>query len=296
MKIYAKIINALPENKYIAVDENAVSYTAICSGSIKKEKIYVGDFVNIEKSNDAYIIKKVCQRKNSFIRPRVANIDYMVLCISLSMPEPDFMLLDKQIIMCKKCSIEPIICLTKMDLLNRKNKYVFSAIKNVYEKIIDKVWYVSNKKIEYRILETNFEKGKTYAFSGNSGVGKTTMISNITNEKLDIGNIAHKTNRGKNTTKHVRIYNTKNLAYIVDTPGFSGYDVIDVEKDDLKNFYPEFFEASCKYLDCCHVNESDDECQVKQKLNNGEIDIGRYKRYVEIYNILKENENYKYKR
>ena len=109
MKIVAKIIEVLPDIKYIAVDEHKNSYTAICVGNMRKNKIYVGDNIALEKNSDVYLIKKVLERKISFIRPPVANIDYMVLCISLDMPSPDYLLLDKQIILCLKQNIIPII-------------------------------------------------------------------------------------------------------------------------------------------------------------------------------------------
>lgn len=296
MKVCAKIVNALPGNNYIAVDEENRSYTAICSGSLKKLNIYVGDFVYIEEISNVYIIKEILPRKNWFIRPRVSNIDYMVLCVSISMPKPDFMLLDKQLIMCKKWSIEPIICITKMDLLDGYDNEEFNIVKNTYEKIGYKVWYISCKSNSYSKGALNFEKGKTYAFSGNSGVGKSTIISYITSEDLSVGMLGKKTQRGKHTTKHVKIYNTENLAYVIDTPGFSGYDVMDLKKEDLRNFYPEFAGIKCKYLDCSHVNEDVSECMVKKHVEENKIDTGRYERYVEIYNILKEKEDYKYKR
>ena len=295
MIIKAKIIQMLPENKCIAVDENKASYTAILAGNIKKNKLYVGDLVDILEKSNIYVVNKIYDRKNSFIRPPVANIDAMILCVSLDMPKPDYLLLDKQIILCMKQNIEPIICLTKMDLLNDENKSDYEYIKNVYEKNGFKVFYTSSK--EDNIKENMiFESDKVYAFSGNSGVGKSSIISKIIGDNtIEIGDIAEKTSRGKHTTKYVRLYNIENGSYIVDTPGFSGYELMDIEAKELKKFYPEFNRLKCEYDDCNHVKENEKECLVKSKINDS-IDLGRYERYVYLYNDLKEKENYKYKR
>ena len=195
MIIKAKIIQILPENKCIAVDENKASYTAILAGNIKKNKLYVGDLVDILEKSNIYVVNKIYDRKNSFIRPPVANIDAMILCVSLDMPKPDYLLLDKQITLCMKQNIEPIICLTKIDLLNDENKSDYEYIKNVYEKNGFKVFYTSSK--EDNINENMiFESDKVYAFSGNSGVGKSSIISKIIGDNtIEIGDIAEKTNR-----------------------------------------------------------------------------------------------------
>lgn len=296
MNIKAKIINALPENKFIAVDEDKNSYTAICSGSVRKVKIYVGDFVNLIKKEDTFLIKEILPRKNYFIRPAISNIDYMVLCISVDFPKPDFLLLDKQIIVCKKNNVTPIICITKMDLVNEENSFVIDMVKNVYEKIGIKVWYTSAKNEDIK-ENMEFEPLKSYSFSGNSGVGKSTIVSKLTNSIIETNSVAEKTNRGRHTTKYVKIYELENNAFIIDTPGFSSYDLIDVEKENLREYYPEFADNKCKYLDCKHINEeAGSVCDIKSKVNLGYIDKGRYERYTMLYNILKEKEEFKYKR
>lgn len=299
MNIQAKIIEVLPDNKYIAVDEYKNSYTAICVGNMRKNKIYVGDNIELQESSDVYVIKKINQRKNSLIRPPVANIDYMILCISLDMPSPDYLLLDKQIILCMKQNITPIICMTKVDLLNEENKKDYDYLKKVYEFLGFKVVYTSALTEEGLEKKFNFEKNKIYSFSGNSGVGKSTIIANLLNLKdneIEIGNIAAKTNKGKHTTKYVKLYELNSGAYIIDTPGFSSYDLLNVEYKQLKNYYVEFNKFNCKYLDCNHVFEDESECVIKQNVKSKNIDLGRYERYTYLYKILKEKDNFKYKR
>ena len=179
MKIKARIIEILPDNKYVAVDESSISYTAILKGNMKKKKIYVGDFINISKSDDVYVIEELMERDNYFIRPPVANIDYMILCISLDKPCPDYNLLDKQIVLCKSKNINIIICVTKMDLLNEENNKEYEYINNIYGNLGFKIIYTSSINDKNIQDKFEFENGKVYAFSGNSGVGKSSITSKL---------------------------------------------------------------------------------------------------------------------
>ena len=284
----------LPANKVIAVDEQESSYTAIIKGTLKNKRIYVGDFCSISSKSGEYIVDKIEERKNYVIRPPVANIDYMLLCISIDMPKPDYILLDKQIILCKTKNIIPIICITKMDLLSNKCKEDYDYIKNVYSKIGIKVCEISSYKDGEITKKINFEKGKVYSLSGNSGVGKSTLISKLTNDNsIETGEVSSSIKRGKHTTKYVKLYDL-NGAYIVDTPGFSSYEMPSIPKKELYLYYDEIKDVKCEYLDCSHVQEKD--CLVKKLVNDGKIDKGRYDRFVYLYNILKENDDNKYKR
>ena len=264
----------------------------------KKNSILVGDLVEVEKSYDRYMIEKVLDRKNSLIRPPVANIDNLVIVVSLANPKPDFFLLDKQIVLCVSKKINPIIVINKVDLnLTEKTKSDISYIRDVYIKLGIKVIEVSSKEgIGIDILKKSL-KNKISAFSGNSGVGKSSIINSIFNNKINqaiVSDVARKTNRGKHTTKHVRIYKDEGM-YILDTPGFSSYELYDVEYKQLKEFYPDFQELKCEYLDCNHVNESFDVCKVKQAVDKNLIDKDRYNRYIELFSKLKEKDDKKYK-
>ena len=294
MSIKARIVEMLPANKVIAVDEQESSYTAIIKGTLKNKRVYVGDFCYLSFKSGEYIVDKIEDRKNFVIRPPVANIDYMLLCISIDMPKPDYILLDKQIILCKTKNIEPIICITKMDLLNKECKEDYNYIKNVYSKIGIKILEISSYNDCEILDKMNIEKGKVYSLSGNSGVGKSTLISKLTNDNtIETGEISSNIKRGKHTTKYVKLYNL-NGAYIVDTPGFSSYDLPNIPKKEIYQYFDEIKDIKCEYLDCSHVSEKD--CKVKKYVNDGKIDKGRYDRFVYLYNILKENEDNKYKR
>lgn len=269
----------------------------VASGNTKKRgNIIVGDRVKVKKAYDKYVIDKVTDRKNYFIRPPVANIDQMIIVISIKDPSPDYMLLDKEIILCLSKNIIPIICINKVDLINSDDKEI-EYIKNVYENIGLRVVYTSiNNKESINLLKENL-KGKESAFSGNSGVGKSSITKMIMGDREDIqiGEIGKKTNRGKHTTKHVELYTINDDTYILDTPGFSSYELYDVEHKELKNYYAEFEKCNCDFEDCSHVIEDSKVCDVKRKVEEGIIDKDRYERYVYIYTKLKEQYDRRYK-
>ena len=293
-------IKEIALDKYILeiLDTQEEITASIRGNTKKKNSILVGDLVEIEKSYDRYMIEKVLDRKNSLIRPPVANIDNLVIVVSLANPRPDFFLLDKQIVLCISKNITPIIVINKIDLnLTEKTKSDISYIREVYMKLGIKVIEVSSKEgIGIDTLKASL-KNKISAFSGNSGVGKSSIINAIFEDKINkaiVSDVARKTNRGKHTTKHVRIYTDKDM-YILDTPGFSSYELYDIEYKKLKEFYPEFEKHKCEYLDCNHVNESVEVCKVKEAVDKNLINKDRYGRYIELFSKLKEQDDKKYK-
>lgn len=284
-------------DKYVLENEEEI-IEAVASGNTKRKgNIIVGDIVKVKKSYDKYVIDKVEERKNYFIRPPVANIDQMVIVVSIENPVPDYMLLDKEIILCLSKNITPIICVNKVDLVTKDNNDM-EYIKRVYEKIGLKVIYTSINDMNSIENLKELLKGKVSAFSGNSGVGKSSITKKIIGEHVDIqiGEIGKKTNRGKHTTKHVELYTICKDTYILDTPGFSSYELYDVEHKELKNYYHEFLDLKCDFEDCAHVTESCNVCDIKRKVNDGIIDKDRYDRYVYIYTKLKEQYDRRYKK
>lgn len=299
------IIAKVTENllgKYILEDENNNKFEAILTGNMKrKDYILIGDMVECRKSYDKYTINRILPRKNTLIRPPVSNIDNLVIMLSISSPVPDYILLDKQIILCKSKNITPIIYINKIDLLKdseearKELEYITKVYNNLGLKIIlgsavnkegiDELRQVLNKKIS--------------AFSGNSGVGKSSITKELLGNKSEeilIGNVGIKTNKGKHTTKYVKLYTLSDNTYILDTPGFSSYELYDVEYKELPKYYPEFNKVKCDYEDCMHVNEDISVCSVKKLVKDKIIDEKRYERYVYIYNKLKEIDDKKYKR
>lgn len=284
-------------NEYILenIEDNS-EFKASLRGNIKRKNgILVGDLVEVEVSYDRYMIKKILPRKNSLIRPPVANIDNLVVVVSLSTPSPDFFLLDKQIVLAKFKDILPIIVINKIDLnISDITNKDLSYIKNVYGNLGFQIIEVSAKNnIGIDVLKENLHD-KISAFSGNSGVGKSSIINKIFGTNSLTFEVAKKTNRGRHTTKHVKIYKNEDM-YVLDTPGFSSYELYDIEYKELKNYYPDFLECKCDYLDCSHVFENEKVCGVKKAINDGRIDKNRYDRYVELFKKLKDEYDRKYK-
>lgn len=284
-------------NEYVLenIEDNS-EFKASLRGNIKRKNgILVGDLVEVEVSYDRYMIKKILPRKNSIIRPPVANIDNLVIVVSLSTPSPDFFLLDKQIVLAKFKDILPIIVINKIDLnISDITNKDLSYIKNVYGNLGFQIIEVSAKNnIGIDVLKEKLHN-KISAFSGNSGVGKSSIINKIFGTNSLTFEVAKKTNRGRHTTKHVKIYKNEDM-YVLDTPGFSSYELYDIEYKELKNYYPDFLECKCDYLDCSHVFENEKVCGVKKAINDGRIDKNRYDRYVELFKKLKDEYDRKYK-
>ena len=231
----------------------------------KKGSILVGDVVSVESAGQDYMITSVRNRQNSLIRPPVSNIDQMIIVTSLATPVPDYILLDKQIVLCMSKGINPVICINKIDLEreNEQAKIDLEYIKKTYSNLGIEILFVSAKeKVGLDDLKKVL-KGKTSAFSGNSGVGKSSITSELIGQDILVGDIGQKSNRGKHTTKSVNIYAIDEDTFILDTPGFSSYELYDIEYRDLKDFYPEFKSCHCDYSDCAHVIEDESVCDVR---------------------------------
>lgn len=300
MRLKAIVKEILLDKYLLELKKEKLEVIATIRGNAKKKsKILVGDIVEVSLLSGIYIIEKVLERKNFLIRPPVSNIDNLVIVISLTNPSPDYFLLDKQLVLAMSKKIRPILVINKIDLnITKKTKESVKYIKEVYGKFNSNIIEVSAKE-NIGISKLKFTlKNSVSAFSGNSGVGKSSIVNNIFNnldvKKADVGKIAKKTSKGKHTTKHVRIYEEQNM-YILDTPGFSSYELYDIDYKELKKYYPEFLKYKCNFADCNHVNEDISVCKVKQAVKDNQIDDLRYYRYSELFNKLKEIDDRKYK-
>lgn len=298
--IIAKVIKIDLDIYYLSIEHKNEIIQSKLRGNLKKSKnILVGDIVKVEKIGQDYMIKDIMNRKNSLIRPPVSNIDQMIIVVSVGAPTPDYILLDKQLVLCISKNIKPIICVNKIDLIDEDKtvKNDIEYINNVYSKIGVDIVYVSAKNGNGINDLKKLLNGKTSAFSGSSGVGKSSITKNIINNIyfVEIGEIGKKTKRGKHTTKSVKLYTIDKDTYILDTPGFSSYELYDIEYRDLRKYYPEFLNYSCNYDNCMHVLENIDVCVIKQNVEKENIDRGRYERYVYICQKLKEKYDKRYK-
>ena len=244
----------------------------------------VGD--NVIVSAEQKVIEQVLPRKNSLIRPLLANLDQLVFVISMRSPSPNLTLLDKFIAVCEYKNIIPLIALTKVDLDSYEKIYdIYSGI-GIKVIVID---YTRENPVE-EIARELYDK--ISAFTGNTGVGKSTLLNAI-DDTLNIatGEISRKLGRGRHTTRHAQLYKLKYGGYIADTPGFSTfetnqYDII--KKDELSDCFREFaeYKDNCRFRDCSHTKEKG--CAVIEAVENGEISRSRHTRYCEMYEEAKQ--------
>lgn len=245
----------------------------------------VGDYVRFSLSAGKGMIEEICEESNRFIRPPAANIDVLVLIISSAVPAADTFVVDRVTAIAGIQNVPVLIVVNKTDLdcgeklcgiYSRAGFPVISASAETGEGI-DEL-----KRAVY---------GKTAVFTGNSGVGKSSLLNRICPElQLRTGEISEKLGRGKHTTRHVELFKTDKNTYIGDTPGFSAFDLEEMDvslKNRLPDAFPDFapYACSCRFPDCVHIREPD--CSVKQALAEGKIEKTRYQSYVQLYEAAK---------
>ena len=268
-----KIIELI-SNDYTVLSNNK-KYICKSRGKFRKLKIspLVGDQVVFDDINN-YILE-VKKRKNELVRPPVANIDQAFIITSVKHPNFSTNLLDKLIDIIEFNNIEPIICFTKLDLLNKEEQNDIDVYINYYKKIGYKVF------INTQISEIKEQfKNKISVFTGQTGAGKSTLLNNINpNLKIKTDDISYALGRGKHTTRHVELIELEN-GFVADTPGFSSLEFIDMKDIDIRDNFVEFelYKEKCKYRDCMHDKE--DECEVKNKVRSGDILESRYQNYL----------------
>ncbi|MBP3284332.1 MAG: ribosome small subunit-dependent GTPase A [Clostridia bacterium] len=284
-----KIRKAISGFYYVEFEEKV--YECRAKGILKKNNItpLVGDWVEFEVlSEKEGNVLTVVNRNNALIRPPVANVDKVIIVVSLKIPEPSLLFIDKQLVFLQKMNLTPVICLNKTDLEEGK------SIWEIYEKIGYRVLFTSAKE-KSGIEELKKEiQGKTAVFVGNSGVGKSSLTNLLINEmRMEEGSLS-KIERGKQTTRHSELLKVCEDTYIIDTPGFSSFELSDIESKELALLFAEFSEytETCRYDDCTHVGET--ECGVKQAVAEGKMAQSRYESFVALYQKLKEAENRRY--
>ena len=286
------VIIEIGSNLYKAINrENGKIYELIPRGKLKKEEItpVVGDMVEF---NNQGSIESVLPRKVYIKRPKLANITQMILVVSSKDPKPDLLLLDKQIAFAEFLNVKVVIVLNKIDL---DKKQQMQKIKEIYENIGYKVIETQAKE-KFGIDELCYViSNNINAFSGNSGVGKSTLINGIFQKELTKeGEISQKNKRGKNTTTTIKLYEIEKNTYIADTPGFATFEISEIETKDLEKYFIEFrpFIKDCEFIGCTHIKEEN--CGIKQAVKEGKISLDRYERFCKIYEQLKEGEKRKW--
>lgn len=289
-----KIIKGIAGSYYVHVVHSG-TYECKAKGIFRYKNIkpLVGDNVEIEVLDEDLKtgnIIDILDRDNELIRPAVANIDQALVVFALKSPVPNLNLLDRFLVMMETQNVESIICFNKIDLVNEAE---IELLKSTYEQAGYKVLFVSASTGIGIDKVRNIIAGKTTAFAGPSGVGKSSMLNAImpkANSKT--GDISMKIQRGKHTTRHTEIFNVEDDTYLMDTPGFSSMYVCECEKEELRQYFPEIYEyeGECRYNGCVHINEP--ECMVKNMVSDGRIGKSRYENYILLYNEIKDKKRY----
>jgi ribosome biogenesis GTPase len=239
-----------------------------------------GDIVETRFDGSTNVITSVKERKNSFVRPPVANLDLMVIVISTVDPAPNYLVIDKLCAIARYKDVDVAMVVTKSDIAD------YSSVVDIYEKAGYHVFTTGEDDGEELSKIKEYMKGKLCVFSGNSGVGKSTLLNKLfPGLSLETGETSKKLGRGKHTTRRVEIYEIDGCM-VADTPGFSSieldYDNF-ISKEDLQHCFIEFepYIGKCRFADCAHVGERD--CRIKDAVREGLIPQSRYESYTALY-------------
>ena len=259
--------------------------------------IAVGDYVDfeLEKNSDVVtgVINNICERKNYVLRKSVnlskqthilaSNIDVVFLIITISSPVTSTNFIDRFLLTSNAYSINTILLFNKIDLLDEAEKKILKKLIDIYTNIGYECYEISAKN-QYNIDKVqSLMKDKVSMFGGHSGVGKSTLINSLQpNLNLRTNNISVQHAQGQHTTTNAELYDLDFGAKIIDTPGIRGFGIVDFNKSDIKNYFPEFYKLvnQCKFNDCMHVNEP--KCIVKESVDEGTIANSRYENYLQI--------------
>ena len=264
----------LISNDYTVATKNG-DYVCKSRGKFRHSKITpkVGDLVDIDVENR--YITSVFPRHNELYRPPVSNIDQVIIITSVKHPNFSTNLLDKLLTIIEYNSIEPIICFTKLDLLDVEETKEIDKYINYYHKIGFQTYLNTDLDSIKKLFN-----GKITVFTGQSGAGKSTLLNHLDkNLNIKTDDISYALGRGKHTTRHVELLSLYN-GYVADTPGFSDISFTDMEKVDIRDNFRDFniYRDMCKYKDCLHHKE--DNCYIKEMVDKGKILKSRYENYI----------------
>ncbi len=282
---------------YVAAGD--ATYECKARGIFRKNDVtpLPGDRVNfsiVDEDKKKGSLDEIFPRSSVLTRPAVANVNQVVMVIAAKSPVPDLLLLDKLLVTAGKENIKTVICLNKLDLdTDNDGKRISGSYANAGYDFIR-----TSTKTGQGIAELESKlKTMVTVFAGQSGVGKSTLLNTILKDMvMQTGALSMKTDRGKHTTRHAELLPLDCGGYIVDTPGFSSFELENIEQSELQQYYNEFSAISqeCRFSGCSHASEPD--CKIKELVANGTIDSGRYERYLELLDYLKQLNAMKYKK
>lgn len=264
--------------------ENGEILTCVARKNLKKDGIFVGDYVFLDDENT---IAKVDKRKNLLIRPPMANLDKMFIVVA-PIPKPDLYTVDKLILFCKLYSIEPILCVNKSDV----NEKYCEDIEKIYRGLLKTFVFSSLDKSVDVLLD---EIDGICVLAGQSAVGKSSIINALKKDVVSkVDTFSKKIERGKQTTRTVQIFKFGENKYLSDTAGFSKLDerLLDLDYDKIKDYYDDFlpFAGGCKYKSCLHTNDKD--CAILKAVKENKISKERYENYKKLLEFLKNIKRY----
>lgn len=282
-----RIIKGIGGFYYVETEEQL--YSCKARGVFRKKGItpLAGDLVEIRLGEDGTgYVEEILPRKNFLTRPPVANIDQLIVVTSVCDPSPNTLLIDEAIAAAEDKEIEPVVVVSKTDLESGE------WLRDIYEKAGIPFFAVSSVTDEGIEAVKSLLKGKVTAFTGNSGVGKSSLLNRIDPRlALETGEISQKLGRGRHTTRKVELLKLGNDTYVVDTPGFSSISLEQcdlVRKENLQFCFREFepYRNQCKFPSCSHTCEKG--CAVLQAVQEGQIHLSRHTSYVAMYNEVKD--------
>ena len=289
-----KIIKGIAGFYYIYAEDGQV-YECKAKGIFRKDnqKPLVGDNVEIsilDENEKEGSVTAILPRKNSLIRPAVANVDQAFVIFAMENPKPNYMLLDRFLIMMEQQGIPAVVCFNKKDLGTEEE---LDFLYRTYTQCGYRVILSSALKGEGISEIHEILRGKTTVVAGPSGVGKSSLTNSLQGEiEMETGEISKKLKRGKHTTRHSQVIPVGEDTFLVDTPGFSSLYLTDMEEQELKNYFPEFreYEEECRFQGCRHIHEPG--CAVKEALEANKISRLRYEDYLALHQELKEKRRY----
>lgn len=265
-------------------------YRTRARGNFRQKKItpLVGDWVEFKVANqqEGYLLA-VTARKNSLVRPPIANVDLAIVVVSCKQPDFSANLLDRQLVMLELQKITPVIYFSKIDLLTENEQDKFNKIMTTYQLI----YPVFKKAADLKAYLLTAIKSQTIVVMGQTGAGKSTLLNQLKPAwRLPTAEVSRALSRGKHTTRKVALLAFASN-YIADTPGFSSFELQQLDFHELRDLFPEFlkYQPNCKFRVCLHQNEP--RCAVKQAVAAGKIALSRYHNYLQLLVELKNKKN-----